>query len=65
MIRRAGCDCGLSLAPALGAAICTDCDGHGCPRCRWELGGPGMCLWCGDERGPDVAGVDRVERAPA
>jgi len=42
------CDCGLSLAQAIGASVCAACGGEGCPRCASGLASEGSCFWCGD-----------------
>lgn len=42
-----GCDCGTTLAEALGACGCPHCGGRGCPHCSFELEAATICLWCG------------------
>ncbi len=48
MALKVACDCGLSLAQAIGASVCVACGGEGCPRCARGLASEGSCFWCGD-----------------
>lgn len=43
------CDCGPSLAQAIGAWGCADCRGEGCPGCAGGVVSEGPCLWCSDD----------------
>jgi hypothetical protein len=47
MPSRTACDCGTTLAEALGACGCQHCGGSGCPRCSVEPEAFTSCFWCG------------------